>query len=84
MVNPELGPADLLVDCAQSMVEGWTLQRVRDYGAACAAAQREQCAQICESMGAMEALDGEETGGAAMVRVADRMADLCAAAIRRA
>lgn len=48
------------------------------------AAERERCATLCESMGSMEALDGEEVGSAAMVRVADRMAELCAAAIRRA
>lgn len=46
------------------------------------AAEREACAQVCESMGAMEALEGEEEGSAAMVRVADRQSELCAAAIR--
>ena len=51
---------------------------------AAVAAERERCAVICEGMGAMEALEGEEEGSAAMVRVADRMADLCAAAIRKA
>jgi hypothetical protein len=45
-------------------------------------AERERCAQICESMGAMDALEGEEVGSAAMVRVADRQAELCAKAIR--
>ena len=48
------------------------------------AAERERCAVICEGMGAMEALEGEEEGSAAMVRVADRMADLCAVAMRKA
>lgn len=38
---PPLGPADLLVDCAQGFVHGWTEGRVRDYGRACAAAERE-------------------------------------------
>lgn len=44
--------------------------------------ERERCARLCEDMGAMEALEGEEYGGAAMVRVADRMSKLCAAEIR--
>ena len=35
-VRPELGPADLLVECAQNWVHGWTEQKVRDYGEACA------------------------------------------------
>ena len=46
--------------------------------------ERERCANLCESLGSLAALDGEEVGSAAMVRVADRMAELCAAAIRRA
>ena len=37
--RPELGPADLLVEAGQSFVEGWTIQRVRDYGEACVAAE---------------------------------------------
>lgn len=45
-------------------------------------AEREACAKVCESMGALDAMDGEDEGSAAMVRVADRQADLCAAAIR--
>ena len=49
-----------------------------------AAAERERCANVCEGLGAMEALDGEGVGSAAMVRVADRMSELCAAAIRGA
>lgn len=48
------------------------------------AAERERCAKLCEEMGALEALEGEDEGSAALVRVADRMADLCAAAIRKA
>lgn len=44
-------------------------------------AEREACAKLCDEMGAIEALDGEE-GSAAMVRVADKQAALCAAAIR--
>ena len=51
---------------------------------AAVAAERERCAKLCESLGSMEALDGEEVENAAMVRVADRMADLCSAAIRGA
>lgn len=47
-------------------------------------AARERCAMICEGMGAMESMNGQEHGSAAMVRVADRMADLCAVAIREA
>lgn len=35
-VRPALVPADLLVECAQGFVHGWTEQRVRDYGDACA------------------------------------------------
>lgn len=42
----------------------------------------EECAKVCESAGALEAMDGEEVGSAAMVRVADRQVALCAAAIR--
>ena len=41
--KPSLGPADLLVDCAQGFVEGWTIQQVKDYAAACVAAERERC-----------------------------------------
>jgi hypothetical protein len=44
--------------------------------------EREACAKICESMGALEAMEGEDYGSAAMVRVADRQAKLCAEAIR--
>ena len=51
---------------------------------AAVAAERERCAKVCEGLGAMEALDGEGVGSAAMVRVADRMSELCAAAIREA
>jgi hypothetical protein len=43
---PPLGPADLLVEAGQNWVEGWTIQRVRDYAAKCAqaatAAERER------------------------------------------
>lgn len=35
-VMPDIGPADLLVECAHSFVHGWTEQRVRDYGEVCA------------------------------------------------
>ena len=28
---PPLGPADLLVESGQGFVEGWTIQRVKDY-----------------------------------------------------
>ena len=43
--------------------------------------EREACAKMCDEIGAIEALDGEE-GSAEMVRVADKQAALCAAAIR--
>ena len=46
------------------------------------AAERERCAQVCEEIGAMDALAGEHEGSVAMVRVADRQTELCAAAIR--
>lgn len=35
-VRPKPGPADLLVECGQSWVEGWTIQSVLDYGEVCA------------------------------------------------
>jgi hypothetical protein len=35
-VRPELPPASLLVECAQSWVHGWTESEVRDYGERCA------------------------------------------------
>jgi hypothetical protein len=41
-VMPELPPASLLVECAQSWVDGWTEGQVRDYAAACVAAERER------------------------------------------
>ena len=46
------------------------------------AAEREACAKVCEGIGALEAMEDEEEGSAAMVRVADRQSDLCASAIR--
>ena len=58
----------------------WAMKLAEDVEAA----ERERCAKVCEEMGALEALEGEDEGSAAMVRVADRMADLCAAAIRKA
>ena len=47
------------------------------------AEQREADAKICGEMGALDAMEQEEHGSAAMVRVADRQSELCAAAIRR-
>lgn len=55
----------------------WVTDLVRD----AVMAEREACAKVCDEMGAIEALDGEE-GSAAMVRVADKQAALCAADIR--
>ena len=55
---------------------------MNDEIATAVAAERERCAQVCESMGVLDAMEGEEYGSAAMARVADRMAELCAAAIR--
>lgn len=52
------------------------------FGKLVADAEREACANVCESCGALDAMAGEDEGSAAMVRVADRQADLCAAAIR--
>jgi hypothetical protein len=40
---------DLLVDCAQGFVEGWTASKVRAYAAACVAAERERFVRIVES-----------------------------------
>ena len=56
-------------------------EKIRAYGKACTAAERKRAAKVCRSMGALEAMEGEEYGSAAMVRVADRQAELCAAAI---
>jgi hypothetical protein len=42
----------------------------------------EHAAKLCESMGALDALDGEDKTDASHVRVADRQAQLCAKAIR--
>ena len=64
------------------LIYSYTPDEMRAYGEACAAAEREACAKACEEMGALQALDGEERATAAMVRVVDRQADLCAAAIR--
>lgn len=36
---PELGPATLLVECAQGFVSGWTESAVREYGKLCAEAR---------------------------------------------
>jgi hypothetical protein len=41
---------DLLVDCAQGFVEGWTASRVRAYAAQQVAAERERCARIVEQI----------------------------------
>ena len=46
-------------------------------------AATERAAKVCRNMGALEAMEGEEYGSAAMVRVADRQAELCAAAIEK-
>jgi hypothetical protein len=40
---------DLLADCAQGFVEGWTASKVRAYAAQQVAAERERCARIVES-----------------------------------
>lgn len=45
------------------------------------AAEREACAGVCEELGALEAIEGED-GSAAMVRAVDKQSMLCAAAIR--
>jgi hypothetical protein len=42
----------------------------------------EEAAVACEELEALPALDGEEVGNAAMVRVADRQAALCAEKLR--
>lgn len=62
----------------------FTADQMRAYGKACAAAERERAALVCESMGALDALTDEDEASAAMVRVADRQAALCALAIRNA
>ena len=60
-----------------------TVEKMHSYGKACAAAATERAAKVCRNMGALEAMEGEEYGSAAMVRVADRQAELCAAAIEK-
>jgi len=55
---------------------------VVDLHCAAVAAERERCAKLCEEMGALDAMAGEEHGSAALVRVADRQAALCAERIR--
>lgn len=48
--RPELGPADLLVECAQSFVHGWTEQRVRDYGESCAAMREREFRDVLQEL----------------------------------
>jgi hypothetical protein len=81
MTMPPL-PNPILRDDTEHGRKYCTLADAVAYGKACAAAATERAALLCEGMSALDAMDGEEYGSAAMVRVADRQAALCAAAIR--
>ena len=84
-IGPELGKKRLSFDKYHSL-NPLRYKHTPLYTAEQMAAQRhkalDEAAEVCDGMGGLDALGGEEVGSAAMVRVADKQADLCAAAIR--
>ena len=75
---PELDLWEKGVVVRQDIVQ----QRMTAYGQQCYSAALEEAIAACQGVSTLAAMEGEPEASAAMVRVADRMQDMCAEAIK--